>query len=151
MNAAQTCSISITDQPESVTPIETFTDSGGGGRRVYVAGSSTPLGPDATYYASADCGTFSGTAQFTTPLAKPSVSRWIAVPVTLPPAWNGSEVEIQYGETPQLGNTVTAPCSATCAISLPAMSDSIVCVRRIFRNGDSQVVARSSIQPIAVH
>ena len=150
LDALQTCSVNVSSQADFSNPIVAYTDGGGASRRWFVAGTAAaPLNPGTRYYAGVNCGNSwsDGVATFTTPFGG---SPLIQVPISIaPPArLNVSTVEVQYGTTAQLGNSLTTPCAGGCNVHVPAQAGTVVYVKRIFQDAGSRVVAASAPAPV---
>ena len=151
LDAAARCTITISATADFAETIESFTDGGGAARRLYVAGAATPLSAATTYYARAGCGASDGdnvTATFDTAPAEPVEAAVIPLTVRPPQLLGATAVEIQYGASPQLGSSVTAPCAEECSVSIPATAGAIVYIKRVYRGADSRIVATGSSRPV---
>jgi hypothetical protein len=152
LDAAQSCTLTVSTQPDFSTTTETFTDAGGAAARWHVAGAATALQPSTTYYAQVTCGPATSAGSLTFATAAASTPQPVTVPVSImqPPGDATAAVEVQYGTTPQLGSAVTVPCSNACTVAVPAMTDTLLYTRRLYLDAASRVLAASSIAPVGV-
>ena len=151
LNALQPCTVSISSQPDFSTIAESFTDGGGAAVRWYVAGQTAALQPASRYYAQANCGPLfsTGTIAFSTLASVAPQSAPIRLSLSPPPRIAVNSVEIDYGNSPQLGSLVTVPCTGNCVAEIPATSGTIVYMKRVYLDAASRPLAASSIQPVA--
>jgi hypothetical protein len=146
MDAAQSCTVTVSRQPDFSTTTESFTDPGGAAERRYIAGAAGGLDPSQIYYVQAACGA-AVTAATTMFQTYPGGSRRsVMVPVSVAPSGNRvTAVEVQYGSTPGLGGSIKLACSGACTVQIPAMTDTLLYTKRVFLDAADRVVAASSI------
>lgn len=148
MDATTPCVVEASESADFGAIADRVADSGGPGRRVTVLGASAPLREGTTYYVRATCGTAAATATLTTAAARPSVASTVAV-MAAPPARLGvATMEAQFGSSAQLGSSVTESCSGACRVDATAISESVLYVRRVYRNAAGEIVAQSGITPV---
>ena len=148
LSAAQTCTVSVSNSPDFSNPIEISTDSGGAAMRTYVVGRVTPLAANTSYYVGATCGTAQGNGQFTATANLAPIGLTVPVTIFSPTGRGIASVQLDYGNSPQLGSSVTLSCPNTCRAYVPATSGSIVYMRRSFLDANAQTVARSEAEPV---
>ena len=150
LDASERCTITISTQPDFSVVTEVLTDAGGAALRLYVAGAGAALGASTTYYAQAGCGPLAviGDTTFVTAALRAAARDDVCVGLGSP-RLGVAALQLQYGPSPQLGSTLTVPCSTICEAGLPAMSDSLVYFKRNYLNADSRVVATSSTGIVA--
>jgi hypothetical protein len=124
-------------------PVESATDNGGAAVRWYVAGSSAALAAGTTYYVRVACGSESDTTQFTTTTGVTPKPLSIPVAISAPPYGNVATVRVEYGTSPVLGSSVTSSCAAGCRVNVPAVSGTVLYVKRVFLDAAAQVVGQS--------
>jgi hypothetical protein len=148
LDALQACDITVSDQADFSSPVESWADSAGAAVRVTVVGERTPLQPGTAYHVRARCGAREGITQFTTLAA--GVAQPIALPFSIGPPRGiaPAAVEIHYGPSASLGSVVTAACAGGCTVSAPAMSDEIVYSKRVYLDASARVIAESSVTPV---
>jgi hypothetical protein len=148
LDALQHCTVTVSDRADFSTVVETLTDGGGAARRQMVAGLAQPLTAGTAYYARVACGNLTGSADFTTPAAGTAVAIQIPLSISVPSRIGAASVQVQYGDTPQLGSSVTAPCVQSCRVLVPGMSNTVIYWRRLFLDSSARVVAQSGIAPV---
>jgi hypothetical protein len=149
LRAQQTCTAKVSETGDFTSPDETLTDSGGAAQRTIVLGAGGSLTAGKTYSVKIACGAAEATTQFAT-LPHDRGAAELAIRVAVPPgrAWASGQVE--YGSTPNLGQTASAVCDTTCLFRLPALQGTAVYVRRSFFDGAGRMTARSGITPFPV-
>jgi hypothetical protein len=152
LDALQRCTLTVSDQPDFNTTIESFTDGGGAAVRWYAVGAAAALVPAQTYYVQADCGPSIANSSISFATAPAVVRRPATVRVSgmRHPGDGTAAMQVQYGSTPELGSVVTVPCTGACTADLPAMTDTLLFTRRLYLDSASRVLAASSIAPAGV-
>jgi len=149
MDAQQHCAITVSTQPDFSSVLEATIDNGGASRRTAVLGESSPLQAATDYYVKAQCGTEEDAAQFRTAIAPP-VPTMLAISTGPPARIAAARMSVRYGPTAQLGGEATQACGSRCEVSIPATSDEIVYIQRVFLDGADRIVAQSGVAPVVV-
>jgi hypothetical protein len=148
LDALQSCGITVSALANFSSVVESLTDQGGAAWRQVVLGSAGPLLAGTPYYVRITCGNSTGEAQFVTPADGIPAPTQIAVAASPRMSTPVASMQVQYGPTPQLGNSVTAPCPAECVVAVPAMSETVIYLKRVYLDAASQVVAESGVTPL---
>jgi hypothetical protein len=59
-------------------------------------------------------------------------------------------VEIRYGDSALLGNSVTQSCPAGCEVNLSVPSDEVVYFQIVYKDAGSQTIAASGVRVTAI-
>ena len=148
LDAQTHCGVVVSDRADFGSIAESFTDAGGAAVRQAVLGETARLAVGTRYYVQATCGSSIGTAQFTTASGSP-IATSIPLSISPPAGLHAATVEVQYGASRLLGGSVTAACDGGCIVSIPALSDEIVYLKRLFLDASARVIAQSSVTPVA--
>ena len=144
LDAAQPCTLTVSPQPDFSAAVENFTDQGGAAMRWHLVGAA--LQPSQMYYVQANCGaSLLSTLSFSTPAFLAPQSLFVPISIA-PPETPTVTVQVQYGSTPQLGNTVTAACASGCTVEVPTTTNTLLYTKRVYLDAASRVVAASSIE-----
>jgi hypothetical protein len=150
LNALQRCMLTLSDVADFSNIAENFVDQGGAAVRSYVAGTASPLAAGTVYYLQVSCGVGQASDQFITTAATAPQALSIPIAVSTIPYRNVATVQVEYGTSPQLGGSVAQPCTGSCRIWIPAMSGTLLYVKRVFLDASAQIVAQSAVLPFLV-
>ena len=149
LSAVQSCTLTVSTQPDFSNTVENFTDGGGTAIRWHVVGAT--LQPAQIYYAQANCGaSLSPTiVSFSTPATV--TPRQITVPISVRAlGTQTATVQLQYGSTPQMGNAINVACASGCTVEVPFTSDTLLYTRRVYLDSASRVLAASSVGVVGI-
>jgi hypothetical protein len=148
--AAQTqCRLTLSTDPGFSTTAATVTDSGGPALRRTFLGATVPLASAQLYFVKVACGNQFGTASFTTwPSVRTASATAYLTSVPLP-GLGATSLRVDYGTSPALGSSITAPCGTSCTAQFQVPAQSLFFQKRTYLAGP-QPVASSTSTPTSV-
>jgi hypothetical protein len=150
LKAGERCQVEVSRDSKIKHLTDSVVDAGGRAPRFLVVGQRVQLTPDTRYWTRVSCEVGHSTAKFKTPVERAANSGQLTI--SIPPMIRSQprEVVVNYGNTPDLGNTVTKRCAVRCTVSIPAQTDEVIYVRLVYRDAAGHQIASAAVRPVAL-
>jgi hypothetical protein len=126
-------------------------DSGSTRLRQVVVGDNPSLTPGTSYYFRAICGTTEIRTPFSTVASAPAGMGSVDVVAAPPAGLRASALRVEYGSSSEvLDGHAESECSSTCRVTITGGNRSVYFARRKWMNTDGEVMAVSSVYPLAI-
>ncbi len=149
-SAGQACEIKVGDNAAVEPPVFSTLDGGGRLRREFVLGQPAALTPNRQYWVKVVCPSGGTVRSFQTPPTRGAGLSPLKVRVPSLSVRQAAAVEIRYGDSALLGNSVTQSCPAGCEVNLSVPSDEVVYFQIVYKDAGSQTIAASGVRVTAI-